>query len=163
RNVSVVLVVTLSLPEQPESLAAVKSGDEGVAGGVLSSVKVAALPVKPLPALSVAVACAVNVPSLSNDQSGNATLLVHVREVLPVVAVCSVGRSTAPDCQAEPCQYRLSTPRFRVKVVLSALRPEPTAKASATLPRKLAGTVAARNKLPLAGVVTDAVTGGVLS
>src|SRR5437588_11033333 len=34
---------------------------------------------------------------------------------------------------------------------------------SATLPLKLVGTAAARNELPLAGVVTDAVAGAVLS
>src|SRR5438876_852014 len=56
----------------------------------------------------------------------------------------------------------LSEPRCRVKVVLLALRPTPPLL-SAALPLKLAGTEAARKALPLAGVVTDAVAGAVLS
>ena len=49
-----------------------------------------------------------------------------------------------------------------MKVALLAFSPTPPVL-SATLPLKLAGTVAARNKPPLAGVVTDAVVGAVLS
>ena len=56
----------------------------------------------------------------------------------------------------------LSVLRCRVKVVLLALRPTPPVL-SATLPLKLAGTVAARKELPLTGVVTVAVVGTVLS
>ncbi len=47
-------------------------------------------------------------------------------------------------------------------MVLLAFRPTPPAL-SATLPLKLAGTVPARKKFPPAGVVTEAVIGGVLS
>src|SRR5439155_1335915 len=65
-------------------------------------------------------------------------------------------------CQAEPVQYKPSELRWRVKVVLLALRPTPPLL-SATLPLKLVGTAAVRNELPLAGVVTDAVAGAVLS
>src|ERR1043166_2564337 len=101
-KINVVLVVTLSLLEQPESLAAVRSGVEGAAGGVLSSVFVTALPLKLLPALSVAVACTVYVPSFSNDQSGNATPLVQMRDVLPVVPACSVGSGPTRACHAHP-------------------------------------------------------------
>src|SRR5207248_3173043 len=72
------------------------------------------------------------------------------------------ARLTAADCQAEPVQYQPSELRCSVKVVLLAARPTPPLL-SATLPLKLAGTVAARNELPLAGVVTDAVAGAVLS
>ena len=46
--------------------------------------------------------------------------------------------------------------------MLLALRPTPPLL-SAALPLKLAGTEAARKALPLAGVVTDAVAGAVLS
>src|SRR5438876_333263 len=49
-----------------------------------------------------------------------------------------------------------------MKIVLLAFRPTPPLL-SAVLPVKLAGTVAARNVLPAAGVVTDAVVGAVLS
>src|SRR5437016_2902659 len=56
----------------------------------------------------------------------------------------------------------LSELRCSVKVVLLALRPTPPLL-SAALPLKLAGTEAARKVLPLAGVVTDAVAGAVLS
>src|SRR5205823_1963025 len=68
----------------------------------------------------------------------------------------------AAACQAEPVQYQPSEPRWRVKVVLLAARPTPPLL-SATLPLKLAGTVLARNALPPAGVLTDAVPGAVLS
>ena len=56
----------------------------------------------------------------------------------------------------------LSEERCSVNVVLLAFRPTPPLL-SATLPLKLAGTLAARNALPSAGVVTDAVAGAVLS
>ena len=49
-----------------------------------------------------------------------------------------------------------------MKVVLLAFRPTPPLL-SATLPLKLAGMVAPRNEPPLAGVVTDAVIGAVIS
>jgi hypothetical protein len=49
-----------------------------------------------------------------------------------------------------------------VKVVLSAFRPTPP-ELSAALPLKIAGTEAARKLLPLAGVVTEAVPGAVVS
>jgi hypothetical protein len=49
-----------------------------------------------------------------------------------------------------------------VKVVLFTFSPTPP-ELSATLPPKLPGTVAVRRVLPLAGVVTEAVIGGVLS
>src|SRR5947208_935655 len=73
------------------------------------------------------------------------------------------ARLNADPCQpAEPPQYLPSATRFRVKVVLLAARPTPPLL-SATLPLKLVGTLAARNALPPAGVVTDAVPGAVLS
>src|SRR5437899_1300478 len=56
----------------------------------------------------------------------------------------------------------MSELRWSVKVVLLALKPTPP-ELSAALPEKLAGTVAARKELPLAGVVTDADVGAVLS
>ena len=56
----------------------------------------------------------------------------------------------------------MSEERFSVKVALLAARPTPPLL-SATLPLKLAGTVAARNELPPAGVVTEAVVGATLS
>ena len=49
-----------------------------------------------------------------------------------------------------------------MNVVLLAFRPAPPLL-SATLPVQLAGTAAAWKALPLAGVVTDAVAGAVLS
>src|SRR5437763_56796 len=91
------------------------------------------------------------------------TLLVQVTAVLPVVALLMAARLNADPCQpAEPPQYLPSATRFRVKVVLLAARPTPPVL-SATLPLKLAGTPAARNALPPAGVVTEAVAGAVLS
>src|SRR5207247_5440381 len=80
----------------------------------------------------------------------------------PVVALLVAARLKAAACQAEPVQYRPSELRCSVKVVLLAARPTPPLL-SATLPLKLAGTLAARNALPPAGVVTDAVAGAVLS
>ena len=56
----------------------------------------------------------------------------------------------------------MSEPRCKVNVVLLAFKPAPPLL-SAALPLKVAGTVAARKALPLAGVVTDAVTGAVSS
>ena len=56
----------------------------------------------------------------------------------------------------------LSELRRSVKVVLLAARPTPP-ELSAALPLKLAGTVAARKMLPLAGVVTEAIVGATLS
>ena len=56
----------------------------------------------------------------------------------------------------------MSELRCRVKVVLLAFRPAPPLL-SAALPVQLAGTAAAWKALPLAGVVTDAVAGAVLS
>ena len=58
-----------------------------VVGAVLSSVKVTALPVNVLPALSVAFAVTVYVPSVCEDQVGSVALLVQVAAVLPVVAL----------------------------------------------------------------------------
>ena len=55
-------------------------------GTVLSRVKVMAVPVKVLPAASVAFACTVYVPSVCVDHVGSVALLVHVTAVLPVVA-----------------------------------------------------------------------------
>src|SRR5438034_358948 len=88
--------------------------------------------------------------------------MVQVVAVLPVVAALLAARLKAAACQAEPVQKKLSVDRFSVKVVLLAVRPTPPAL-SATLPPKLAGTVAARKELPPAGVVTVAVAGAVLS
>src|SRR5919201_6668102 len=101
-------------------------------------------------------------PSACDDQVGSVALLVQVAAVLPVVALLLAARLKAAACQAEPVQYQPSEPRCSVKVVLLAARPTPPLL-SATLPLKLAGTVAARKRLPLAGVVTDAVAGAVLS
>ena len=66
--------------------------------------KLAAVPVKVFPALSVAFACTVYVPSLSDAHVGIVALLVHVAAVLPVVALWVVARLTAVACQAEPVQ-----------------------------------------------------------
>src|SRR5207248_2209797 len=89
-------------------------------------------------------------------------LLVQVTAVLPVVAALVAARLVTVACQAEPVQYLLSLLRWRVKVALLRARPAPPLL-SATLPLKLAGTPAVRNALPLAGVVTEAVAGAVLS
>src|SRR5437763_764415 len=80
----------------------------------------------------------------------------------PLVALLVAARLKAAAFQAVPARQLLSVDRFKVKVVLLAARPTPPLL-SATLPLKLAGTVAARNALPLAGVVTEAVAGAVLS
>ena len=72
----------------------VTDATEGVA---FSRVTVMAVPVKVFPALSVAVACTANVPSLSDAHVGKVVLLVHVAAVLPVVALCVVARLAAPD------------------------------------------------------------------
>ena len=58
-KVGVVSLVILSVWELPVSLAESKSGVEGAAGAVLSSVKLTAVPAKVFPALSVAVACTI--------------------------------------------------------------------------------------------------------
>ena len=67
----------------------------------------------------------------------------------------------APTCQDDPLQYEPSEVRRRVNDVLLAFKPTPPLL-SAALPLKMAGTVAARKLLP-AGVVTEAVVGGVQS
>src|SRR5437762_2677294 len=103
-NVGVVSVVTLSVWEQPLSLASVRSGADGAAGAVLSSVKLTALPAKKLPDLSVAVACTAYVPSLCDAHVGRVALSVHVTAVLLVVAPWIVGRLATPACQADPVQ-----------------------------------------------------------
>ena len=77
---------------------------DAVAGAVLSSVKLTALPVKVLPALSVAFAVTVYVPSVCEDQVGIVALLVHVAAVLPVVALCVVAKLETPDCHVVPVQ-----------------------------------------------------------
>ena len=110
-------------------------------GLVRSRVKLTALPVSVLPALSVAFACTVYVPAVCDDHVGRVTLSVHVAEVLPVVALCVVARLETPACQAEPVQYWPSG-RWRVKVVLLAFKPTPLAL-SAALPLKGAGTLLA--------------------
>jgi hypothetical protein len=77
---------------------------DAVTGAVLSRVKVMALPVNVLPTLSVAFACTVYVPSLSDAHVGIVPLLVHAAAVLLVVALWVVARLTAAACQAEPVQ-----------------------------------------------------------
>src|SRR5438067_10266477 len=94
-------------------------------------------------------------PSVCDDHIGKVALLVQVAAVLPVVAPLLAARLKTAACQAEPVQYKPSLLRCSVKVVLLAFRPTPPLL-SATLPLKLVGTVAARNALPPAGVVTDA-------
>ena len=79
----------------------VTDATEGVA---FSRVKVMAVPVKVFPALSVAVACTANVPSLSDAHVGKVVLLVHVAAVFPVVAPFVAARANEPDCQVEPFQ-----------------------------------------------------------
>jgi hypothetical protein len=98
-----VMVVMLSVLEQPVSLVAAKSGVDGAAA-VLSSVKVTAVPVKLFPDLSVAVAWALYVPSTCDAQTGIVALLVQVAAVLPVVALCVVARLNTLTCQVEPFQ-----------------------------------------------------------
>ena len=131
-------------------------------GAVLSRMKEMALPVNVLPTLSVALAWIVKVVSASAAQLGKGTLLVQDVAVPPLVALLVVARANAPVCQPAPFQNLPSLLRCKVKVALLAFRPTPPVL-SATLPLKLAGTVAARNELPPAGVVTDAVAGAVLS
>src|SRR5437667_1619 len=109
-------------------------------GAVLSRVKLTALPVNVLPTLSVAVACTVYAPSLSDAHVGSVALLVHAAAVVPAVALWVVARLEMPACQADPVQYKLSALRCRVNVVLLTFRPAPPAP-SAALPVKLAGTV----------------------
>jgi hypothetical protein len=77
---------------------------DAVAGAVLSSVKLTAAPVKVFPALSVAVAWTVYVPSLCDAHVGKVALLVQVAAVLPVVALWVAARLKAVLCQAEPFQ-----------------------------------------------------------
>src|SRR5436190_516572 len=59
---------------------------DAVVGAVLSRMKAMALPVKELPALSVAVTWMVKVASASEVQPGRVALLVQRVPVLPVVA-----------------------------------------------------------------------------
>src|ERR1041385_2627800 len=101
-------------------------------------------------------------PSLWEAQVGRVTLSVQVTAVLPLWALCVVARLKAPDCQVEPVQEKLSEPRWSVNVVLLAFTPTPVLL-SATLPPKVAGTLTVRKALPPAGVVTEAVIGGVMS
>src|SRR5437660_1766889 len=89
-----------------------------VVGAVLSRVKLTALPVKLLPALSVAVGWIVKVVSASTAQLGSEALLVQVVAVLPVVAPLLAARAKALACQAAPFQNLLSLLRCKVKVVL---------------------------------------------
>src|SRR6185369_7013868 len=110
-------------------------------GVTLSNVKVTAAPVKVFPALSVALACTVYVPGVCADQVGRAVLLVHAAAVSLLVAEWVLARLTTATCQVVPFQYWPSG-RWRVKVVLLALRPTPPVL-SATLPLKGAGTVPA--------------------
>src|SRR5689334_10818824 len=100
-------------------------------------------------------------PSVCADQVGKVTLSLHVAALPPLVTRCVVARLKTATCQTEPVQYCPSG-RCKVKVVLFALRPTPPLL-SATLPLKVAGTVAARKVLPSAGVATEAVAGAVLS
>src|SRR5689334_14888878 len=116
-KVGVVMLVVLSVLDEPLSLAAVRSGVDGAVGAELSRVKLTATPLKVLRALSVAVACTVYVPSASDAQVGIVTLLVQVVAALLVVAVLVAPRVAAPDCQDKPVQYRPSEARLRVKMV----------------------------------------------
>ena len=77
---------------------------DAVIGLVLSSVNVTAAPVNVLPALSVAFACTMYVPSVCEDHVGRVTLSVHAAAVFPVVALCVVARLKTAACQAEPVQ-----------------------------------------------------------
>jgi len=132
-------------------------------GAVLSKVKVFAVPVKGFPALSVAVACTVYVPSLWDAQAGRvAAGLPQVTAAPFVVAALVAARLKAPMTQVELFQYRPSAPRLRVKVVLLAAKPRPS-ESSAALPRKVAGTLLLLKLLPSGGLVTDDVVGGVQS
>jgi len=81
---------------------------DAAVGAVLSNVKVTAVPVKVLPALSVAVACTVYVASTCDAQVGRVALFLHVTTVFPVVALLVAARANAPVCQVMPVQYRLS-------------------------------------------------------
>src|SRR5262249_2757135 len=136
-------------------------------GGVLSRVKVTAVPVKVLPAMSVAGAWFGELAWVWGAPVGSGGLVVPGGAGLPVVGgVVAAGWKTAFG-QPEPFQYKPSLTRCSVKVVLLALRPTPPVL-SATLPLKLVGTLlrapvmAVYERLP-AGVVTVAVAGAVLS
>ena len=77
---------------------------EAVVGATVSSVKVTAVPVKVLPAMSVAFACTVYVVLTCEAHAGIVTLLVHTATVLLVVALCVVARLATVACQADPVQ-----------------------------------------------------------
>ena len=77
---------------------------DAVVGAVPSKVNVMAVPANVLPALSVAVAWTLYVPSVSEAHVGIVALLVHVEAVLPVVAVCVAAKFDTAACQAEPVQ-----------------------------------------------------------
>jgi hypothetical protein len=68
-------------------------------------------------------------------------LLVHVTSVLPVAALCVVGRLETANCHALPFQYWPSG-RWNVNVVLLEFRPVPL-ELSAALPLKLVGALVA--------------------
>src|SRR4051812_46118548 len=104
----------------------------------------------------------VKVASASMVQLGSAALLVQVAGMFPEATLLLAVKAKAPVCQITPFQNLLSLLRCSVKVALLAFRPTPPLL-SAILPLKLAGTVAARKELPLAGFVTAAVAGAVLS
>ena len=77
---------------------------DAVVGAVLSRVKLTDAPVAVLPALSVAVACTVYVPSFWEDHVGRVAALVQAATVLLVVAALVAPRLKTADCQAEPVQ-----------------------------------------------------------
>jgi hypothetical protein len=77
---------------------------EAVIGFVLSSVNVIAVPLKVFPTLSVAVACTAYTPSLCDAHVGKVALLVHVTDVLPVVAVFVAARFATAGCHPKPVQ-----------------------------------------------------------
>src|SRR5947208_1108661 len=124
-----------------------------VAGAGRASVKLTAVPLTLLPTVSVDLAWGVKRGSRSAAQVGSDPLLLQFVAALPAVALLVAAKSNAPTCQVAPFQYLLSLLRCKVKVVLLAFRPKPPLL-SATLPLKLAGTVAARKTLPPTGVVT---------
>src|SRR5262249_61698138 len=104
-KVGVVTLVALSVFETPESVAAVRSGGLGAAGGVLSTANVALGPAAgaPLPAVSVAVPAAREIPRAPSPVMPDS---VTVR-VVPVPETATVAL-------AVPVRFSVTSPADRV-------------------------------------------------
>src|SRR6266478_4285929 len=93
-NAGVVSLVMLSVFDAPVSLAAVRSGVDGGSGAVLSTVKVVLGPAAPalLPAVSVAVPAAMEIPSVPSPVMPERLTV----RVLPVPVTPTVVASAVP-------------------------------------------------------------------